>query len=81
MLIVELDKLAGDLEDIEFAEERAAACRDRVNHVRDMRDGHPFGTGECEQAERLFGSCENLQTVLQEFCHRLREKINLRCIE
>ena len=75
LLIAELDKLAHDLEHLEFAEKKAAEGRDRVNHVRDMRNGHPFGTAEREQAERLLVSCENLQTVLEDFCHRLREKV------
>ncbi|MDH6262435.1 hypothetical protein [Bradyrhizobium sp. BR13661] len=76
LLIAELDKLAHDLEHLEFAEKRAAEGRTRVNQVRDMRDGHPFGTPQREQAERLLVNCENLQTVLEDFCHRLRAKIN-----
>ncbi|WP_246789792.1 hypothetical protein [Bradyrhizobium sp. CCBAU 51765] len=76
LLIAELDKLAHDLEHLEFAEKRVAEGRDRVNRVRDMRNGLPFGTAEREQAERLLVSCENLQTVLEDFCHRLRERGN-----
>ena len=76
LLIAELDKFAHDLEHLEFAEKKAAEGRERVNHVRGIRNGHPFGTTEREQAERLLVSCENLQTVLEDFCHRLRGKIN-----
>jgi hypothetical protein len=75
LLIAELDKLAHDLEHLEFAEKKAADGRDRVKHIRQVRDGHPFGTMERGQAERLLISCENLQTVLEDFCHRLRAKI------
>ncbi|WP_164936209.1 MULTISPECIES: hypothetical protein [Bradyrhizobium] len=75
LLIAELDKLAHDLEHLEFIEKRAVECRERVNHVRDMRDRHPFGTTDREQAEQLLVSCENLRTVLEDFCHRLRAKI------
>lgn len=78
LLIAELDKLAHDLEHLEFAEKKAAEGRERVNHVRGVRNGHPFGTTEREQAERLLLSCENLQTVLEDFCHRLREKVTAR---
>lgn len=76
LLIAELDKLAHDLDHLEFAEKKAAEGRDRVIRVRDSRNGHPFGTSEREQAERLLVGCENLQTVLEDFCHRLREKVN-----
>ena len=76
LLIAELDKLAHDLEHLDFAEKTAAEGRYRVSHVRHVRDGHPFGTTEREQAEQLLVSCENLQTVLEDFCHRLRAKIN-----
>ena len=80
LLIAELDKLAYDLEHLEFAEKRAAESRDRVKRVTEMRNGHPFGTTEREQAGRFLVSCENLQTVLEDFCHRLRERVNLRDI-
>lgn len=80
LLIAELNKFAHDLEHLEFTEKRAVDGRDRVNRVRDIRNGHPFGTTEHEQAERLLVSCENLQTVLEDFCHRLRERVNLRGI-
>lgn len=76
LLIAELDKLAHELEHLEFAEKKAAEGRDRVIRARDIRNGHPFGTSEREQAERLLVSCENLQTVLEDFCHRLREKVH-----
>lgn len=76
LLIAELDKLAHDLEHLEFMEKRAVEGRDRVNQAKNIRNGHPFGAPEREQAERLLVSCENLQTVLEDFCHRLRAKIN-----
>lgn len=76
LLIAELDELAHDLEHLEFAEMKAAEGRDRVTRVRDTRNGHPFGTSEREQAEQLLISCENLQTMLEDFCHRLRQKVH-----
>jgi hypothetical protein len=76
LLIAELDNLAHDLEHLDFAKRKVSEGRYRVSHVRHVRDGHPFGTTEREQAERLLISCENLQTVLEDFCHRLRAKIN-----
>ncbi|OAF13013.1 hypothetical protein AYJ54_45580 [Bradyrhizobium centrolobii] len=78
MLIAEEDKLSHDLEHLDFAENRAANGRARVDHVRNLREGFAFGTSEREQADRLLVNIENLQIRLEEFCHRLREKINSR---
>ena len=75
LLIAELDKLAPDLGHLEFVERRTTEGRIRVSQARDMRDGHPFGTTQREQADRLLLNYENLQTVLEDFCHRLRAKI------
>ncbi|SFH81206.1 hypothetical protein [Bradyrhizobium sp. Gha] len=78
LLIEEEDKLSHDLEHLEFAERKAANGRDHVHHVRTARDGFAFGSADRELAERLLVNCENLQTVLEDFCHRLRAKINSR---
>ncbi|MDA9431062.1 hypothetical protein [Bradyrhizobium sp. CCBAU 51627] len=80
MLVAEEDQLSHDLEHLEFAESRAANGRDRVNHVRNLRERFSFGTAEREQADRLLANVENLQTLLEDFCHRLRERINSRGI-
>lgn len=80
LLIAELDKLALDLEHLEFAEKKVADGRDRLNHVRGVRNGHPHGTPEREQAERLLVGCENLQTLLEDFCHHLRRQFSSRGI-
>jgi hypothetical protein len=78
LLIVEEDKLAFDLDHLEFAETRAAQGRERLIRLRNKRNGHPVGTIEREQAEGLLISCENLQTALEDFCHRLRAQVNTR---
>lgn len=77
LLIDELDKLGHDQEHLEFAESRAAIGRDLVLHARSMRDSLPPGSPEREEAERPLINAENLLTLLQDFCHRLREKANL----
>jgi hypothetical protein len=79
LLIVEEDKLSDNLEHLEFAETRAANGRERVNHVRNLCETFAFGTPERECAERLLVNV-NLQTMLDGFCHRLREQINTRGI-
>ena len=49
-----------------------------VNRVRNERDGLPFGIAERELAERVLVNCENLQTLLEDVCHRLRAKVSWR---
>ena len=80
LLIAEEDKLSHDLEHLEFAENRAAAGRDRVNHQKMLRQSFDFGTAEREQADRLLVNLENLQAMLEDFCHLLRQKVNSRGI-
>ncbi len=80
LLIAEEDRLSHDLEHLEFAESRAASGRERVNHVKNLRRVFAVGTPEREHADRLLVNVENLQTLLEDFCHRLREKINSRGI-
>ena len=78
LLIAELDKLGHDLEHLEFAERRTATGRERVNQVKALRETFAFGTEEREQADRLLVNVENLQTLLEDFCHLLRERVNSR---
>lgn len=80
LLIAECDKLAVDREHLEFAEKKVADGRDRVNHLRGLRNSHPHGTPERARAERVLVDCENLQTVLEDFCHHLRRKFSSRGI-
>ncbi|MCG2630761.1 hypothetical protein L6654_29425 [Bradyrhizobium sp. WYCCWR 13023] len=75
LLVAELHKLAHDLEHLDFAEKKVAEGREKVSGVRSMRNSHRFGTTERQQAEDLLVAHENLQTVLEDFCHRLRVKV------
>lgn len=75
MLIAEEDKLSHDLEQIEFAESRAAAGRKRIDQIRNLRGRFAFGTSERREADRLLVNVENLQTLLEDFCHRLHARI------
>ncbi|OAE99943.1 hypothetical protein AYJ54_32180 [Bradyrhizobium centrolobii] len=78
MLISEEDKLGHDLEQLEFAENRAAAGRNRVDHVRNLRDSFALGTLERQQADEVLVNVENLQAILEDSCQRLRRQINSR---
>ncbi len=80
LLIAEEDKLSHDLEQLEFAESRTARGRDRLNHVRKMRDGFVDGSAERDAAERLFTNVEDIQRLLEGFCDHLRTKVNSRSI-
>ena len=80
MLISEEDRLGQDLEQLEFCEMRAAAGRKRVENVANLRDRFAFGTPERRHAEELLVNMENLQTLLEDSCHRLRRKVNSRRI-
>lgn len=76
LLVMEEDKLVADLQQLEFAETRAAKGRERVSKIRNLRDGLASGTPERAQADRLLINFENTQKLLEDFCHRMREMIN-----
>lgn len=76
LLIAEEDKLSHDLEQLGFAEDRAANGRDRVAKIKRLRNAFALGTTEREQADRLVANHENLQTLLEHFCHHLRARLN-----
>ncbi len=78
MLISEVEGLGHDLEQLEFFENRAAAGRKRVEDVAHLRDSLAFSTPERGRSEELLVNIENLQTLLEDTCHRLRRKINSR---
>lgn len=78
MLISEMDGLGNDLEQLEFCEIRTAAGRKRVEYVANLRDRFASGTPERRHAEELLVNIENLQTLLEDSCHRLRRQVNLR---
>jgi hypothetical protein len=70
LLIEGEDKIGQDLEQLEFAEKRAADGRDRLNHLRSKCElAHPEHRA---QAERLVANVEAIQKLLEGFCHHLR---------
>ena len=72
LLITEEDRLSHDLEHLGFAEIRAAKGRERVKQVRNSRENS--GTSEREQVDRLLTNLENIQTLLEDFCHQFRAR-------
>jgi hypothetical protein len=69
----EVDKLRGDLEQLEFAEQRAADGRDRLGHLRNRLDLAP--ERHRAEAERVVANVEAIQHLLEDFCHQLRNKV------
>lgn len=76
LLVMEEDKLVADLQNLEFAEIRASSGRERVDRLKTLRDSFAVGTAERAQAESLLIVFENTQTMLDDFCHRLRRVIS-----
>ncbi|HTO62202.1 MAG TPA: hypothetical protein VMM15_13215 [Bradyrhizobium sp.] len=78
LLIAEEDKLSHDLEHLEFAETRAADSRDRVNHVRKLREAFVEGSTDRAHADRLLTNVEAIHDVIEQFCRQMRQTINSR---
>ena len=74
LLIAEEDKLSHDLEQLEFAETRAARGRERLKQVRHLRDEAEPRIRD--NAERLVANVEAIQQLLEDFCHQLRVKVH-----
>ena len=77
LLIQEEDRLSHDLEQLEFAETRAADGRDRLHHLQSMLDSIPERLRS--EAKRLIVNVEDIQILLEGFCHQLRNRVNNRC--
>ncbi len=78
LMIAEEDKLSHDLEQLEFAEDRAARSRDRVNYLRRLRDAFVVGSTERAQADRTLANFEAIHHLVEQFCRHMREKVNTR---
>jgi hypothetical protein len=76
LLIEELDRLAHDVEQLEFAETRAANGRDQLNRMRSELDAS--APQHRAQAGRLVANFEATQKLLDVFCHHLRNRVNNR---
>jgi hypothetical protein len=78
LLIEEEDKLGHDLEQLEFAENRAADGRDRLNRLRSRLGS--VGAEHREQAERMVANFAAVQKLLDGFCHHLRVKVEFSAV-
>lgn len=75
LLVAEGEKLRFDVADLEFAELRAASCHERLMRSKAVRDACLFGTPERVRADSALVNVENVQTQLEDICHRLRAGI------
>lgn len=75
LLVAELDKLSNDAEHLEFAESKVAVSRQHVAQAASIRDSFAAGTSQWQDADRHVIHLENVHTLLEDFCHRLRNKI------
>jgi hypothetical protein len=80
LLITEEDKLGHELEQIEFAESKAAMGRDRVNRLRNLRNSFIAGSTERVLADRLLSNFEAIQHLLEHFCRSKRDRLKSRAI-
>ena len=80
LLIEEEDKLGHNLEQLEFAETRAATVRDRVNSLRISRNSSVASSLDRAQADRLLANLEAIQQLLEDFCHKIRQRVNSRAL-
>ena len=76
LLMDEEDKLGHDLEQLDFAETRAAKGRELLNHAQaQLAKCHPH---QRPQMERLVQNFAALQMLLDGFCNQLERKANSR---
>lgn len=78
LLLEEENKLSHDLEQLEFAEVRAAKCRDRVDHFRTLREAFVEGSSDRDQANHMLEKFEAIHGLMEQFCQHMRDRVNSR---
>lgn len=76
LLVEEENKLGRSREQLDFAENRAAACRDRADRQRRLMDSFSHGSTEWQLAERLLVNFESLAQFVEGFCQQMRGRVN-----
>ncbi|MCW2113708.1 hypothetical protein ABIF21_005909 [Bradyrhizobium elkanii] len=74
VLIEEERKLGHEREQLEFAESRAMACRERAERQRRLKDSFEPGSLQRRQAESLLISFEWLAKFIEGACVQMRRK-------
>jgi hypothetical protein len=76
LLIEEENKLGRDHEQLDFAEDKAAVCRDRADRQRRLLDSFCPGSTDWVQAERLLVNMESLAQFMEGFCRQMRKRVD-----
>ncbi len=76
LLIEDEDKLGRDQEQLEFAENKAVACRNRADRQRRLLDSFDPGSGDWVQAEKLLVNFELLAQFVEGFCRQMRRRVS-----
>lgn len=74
-LIAEESKLSYDLEQLSFAESRAAACRARLKDLRRLRDGFARDAAGRVQADALLANFETTLGHVEHRCRVMRKRV------
>lgn len=77
LLIEEANKLSHDLEQLQFAESRAAACRHRLIRLRRLRDSFDSSADRMRADDRV-QTFEAIVIEVESFCSRMRKKVQNR---
>ena len=80
LLIAEQNKLARDLEELEFVEVRTAQCWERVIRFTNLRDGHVDGSADHKRVSRLLAAAEEIHQLMDQLCRQMREVVGPRRI-
>ena len=73
LLIEEVDKLSQNVEQLEFTESRAAACRDRLSRLQRLRDGL-VDHSDRARADSLLVNFEAILAQVEGFCGDVRKR-------
>lgn len=76
LMVAEENNLGHALEQLEFAETRVARSRDRVDHLRRLRDAFADGSTDRTQAEKLLENFEVIHQLMERFYDQMRKKVN-----
>lgn len=76
LLLTEEDRLSHDQEQLQFAESKAAICRERADRQRRLMDSFEAGSDDWVTAERLLANFESLAQFVEDFRQQMRRRVN-----
>ncbi len=76
LLVEEEGKLGHGLEQLEFAQSRAAKCRSQADRQRRLLTSLDHGSRDRALAESLLVNFESLAQWVEHYCHDLRRRMN-----